>query len=108
MTLTIRTEDLGSMLKVWRVLSGRSLRDAVVAVNGYLPASERISHDTLHRYERNDFPKGGPATHVLRAIAVAFGHSVSEYPEEVQTDLKMEDELSALTIWYGRKGQDAA
>lgn len=92
-TYTTKTDDLATLLRMWRAAADISLDELVGRIAQLLPPSQAPKRETLRRYEKGLFPVAGPNEVVLAAYAIACGQRIGELPDEVRTDVELVAQL---------------
>lgn len=93
MTLTVTTEDIGTLLRMWRAAADLSIEEVSARATELLGPRMPLGRETVRRYERGRFPAAGPNPTYLAAIAIACGRRISELPDEVRTDVELVSQL---------------
>lgn len=92
-TVSVTVGSVGELIRVWRSVADVSLKDLTQLVNDRLPQSDRISYQTLWRYERDEIKPSGGGVLILLAITEALGRKISELPIDVQDDINRVESL---------------
>ena len=92
-TMTVTTDDVGTLLRMWRAAADLTIEEVAAKASALLPPTRPIGRETVRRYERGAFPAAGPDPVALAAIAIACGRRIAELPEDAKTDVELVSQL---------------